>query len=130
MPVVRITLLKGKSPEYLAEVSDSIYDALRENFILSEGDKFHIFEQLDESEFVFDRNFASREPRTDDVMIIQVDADARRKVEKAATYKALCDKLGASPGVNAQDIIVILDASRTLEDFSLGYGVSADDLLR
>ena len=129
MPVIRITLLKGKTPEYLAAVSTSIYSALREEFMLSDGDRFHVFEEMEPHTFLFDRDFASKEPRTDDIMIIQIVADARRKVEKAATYKALCERLGASPGVKPQDIIVTLSTTNTLEDFSLGYGISADNLL-
>ena len=124
MPVVRITLLKGKPREYLAAVSKSIYDALREQFVLSEGDLFHIFEQMEPSTFIFDRNFISKEARTDDFMIIQVVADARREAEKSATFKAICEKLGASPGVKPQDITVVLSTNSTLEDFSLGYGIS------
>jgi 4-oxalocrotonate tautomerase len=122
MPIVRVTLKKGRSPEYLAAVSDGIYAAMREQFLLDEGDKFHIFEQLDDSAFSYDRNFGVREARTDDFMIIQINADARRVFEKTATIKAICDKLGASPGVLPQDIVVVLHTSLTLEDVSLGYG--------
>ena len=124
MPIVRITLNKGKSPEYLAAVSDSIYTAMREQFLLDEGDKFHILEQLDNSTFIYDRNFGVREARTDDFMIIQIVADARRAFEKTATIKAICDKLGASPGVLPQNVVVVLYTSLTLEDASLGYGES------
>ena len=63
-------------------------------------------------------------------MIIQVVADARREAEKSATYKAICDRLAASPGVKAQDVTVILSTNSTLEDFSLGYGVSAAALTK
>ncbi len=130
MPVIRVTLNKGKSPEYLAAVSESIYSALREQFVLSEGDKFHIFEQLDASTFIYDRDFISKQPRTNDFMIIQIVADARRETEKTATFKAICDKLAASPGVKPQDVTVVLSTNSTLEDFSLGYGVSAASLAR
>ena len=128
MPIVRITLKKGKSPEFLAAVSDSIYAAMREQFLLDEGDKFHIFEQLDDSTFIYDANFGVREPRTDDFMIIQIVADARRVFEKTATIKAICARLGASPGVLPQNIVVVLYTSLTLEDVSLGYGESVVSL--
>ncbi len=124
MPLVRITLNKGKSPEYLAAVSKSIYSAMLEHYVLAEGDLFHIFEQLDASTFVYDRNFHTPETRTDDFMIIQIVSDGRREAEKAAGFKALCDSLGASPGVKPQDITVLLYTNNTLEDSSFGYGVS------
>jgi hypothetical protein len=58
-------------------------------------------------------------------MIIQSVADGRRVFEKTATIEAISDKLGASPGVLRQDIVVVLHTSLTLEDVSLGYGESA-----
>jgi 4-oxalocrotonate tautomerase len=122
MPIVRVALKKGKSPEYLAAVSDSIYAAMREQFLLDEGDRFHIFEQLDDSAFIYDPTFGVREPRTDDFMIVQIVADARRVFEKTATIKAISDKLSASPGVLPQNVVVVLHTSLTLEDVSLGYG--------
>lgn len=128
MPLVRITLAKGKSSDYLIKVSDSIYAAMRESFVLAEGDKFHIFEQLDGTSFIYDRDYVSAEPRTDDFMIIQILADARRKDEKIATFKTICDKLATSPGVKPQDLTIIFSTDSTLEDFSLGYGVAATDL--
>ncbi len=125
MPVVRISMAKGKSPEYIAAVSKSIYGAMREHYVLAEGDLFHIFEQLDASAFLYDRAYVSPEPRTDDFMLIQIVSDARRKIEKTDAIKAICDRLGASPGVKPQDVTVVLSTNSTLEDFSLGYGVSA-----
>ncbi len=125
MPVVRISMAKGKSPEYMAAVSKSIYGAMREQYVLADGDLFHIFEQLDASAFIYDRNYVSAEPRTNDFMIVHIVSDARRNVEKTRTIKAICDKLGASPGVKPQDIAIVLSTNSTLEDFSLGYGVSA-----
>lgn len=125
MPLVRITLAKGKSPEYLKTVSDTIYSTMLEHFVLAEGDKFHIFEQLEPGAFIYDPDYAVEESRTDDFMIIQIIADARRAVEKAATIKALCENLGTALGVKSQDIVVVLSTNSTLEDFSLGHGISA-----
>ena len=125
MPIIRITLRKGKTPEYLKAVSDSIYTALREQFLLDEGDKFHIFEQLDDSALIYDLNFGVPKPRTDNFMMIQIIADARRVFQKTATIKAICERLSAEPGVQPQDIVVVFHTNLTLEDFSLGYGISA-----
>ncbi|MGY2736649.1 tautomerase family protein [Sphingomonas sp. UYP23] len=125
MPVVRISLARGKPPEYLAAVSASIYEAMRESYVLAKGDLFHIFEELDAGAFIYDREYVVREQRTDDFMIIQIVSDGRRNVEKTAAIKAICDRLGASPGVKPQDIAIVLSTSSTLEDFSLGYGESA-----
>lgn len=125
MPIVRITLLKGKSPEYLAAISKSLYEAMREEYFLSEGDLFHVFEQLDPEAFIFDRNFGTPVPRTDDFLMVQIVSDARRAVEKSNTFKAIRDKLAESPGVKPQDIVVQLATNNNLEDFSLSFGEAA-----
>ena len=129
MPIVRITLKEGKSPEYLAAVSDSVYGAMREHFALPEGDKFHIFEELDSNTFIYDRDFGASEQRTDDFMLIQIVSDARRKSEKTALFKALCERLAALPGVRPQDIAVSLTTTSTLEDASLGDGVAVGEAM-
>lgn len=130
MPIARITLNKGKSPEYLEAISQSIYAAMREQYQLEEGDKFHIFEELDQSTFKYDRNFGVREPRTDDFMIIQLLSDPHRAPDKLATMKALRDKLSASPGVSPHDVVVVFDARLAGEDASLGYGEPVLNFLR
>lgn len=130
MPLVRITLNQGKSASYLAAVSDSIYQAMLDKCELPENDKFHIFEQVAAGSLVFSPDHASKEPRSDDFMIIQIVADARRKSEKSATFRAICDRLVTSPGVKPQDVMVLFSTTRTLEDFSLGYGVSAASVSR
>lgn len=130
MPIVRITLKNGRSPEYLEAVSQSIYSAMREKYNLAEGDKFHIFEELDDDTFKYDRNFGVREPRTDDFMIIQVLSDPRQAFDKLATMKAFAEKLSASPGVNPKDVVVVFHARLAAEDPSLGYGEPVLNLLR
>jgi phenylpyruvate tautomerase PptA (4-oxalocrotonate tautomerase family) len=45
MPFVRISLLKGKSPEYLRALSDGIHRALVEAFDVPPADRFHEIQQ-------------------------------------------------------------------------------------
>lgn len=122
MPIARITLNKGKSPEYLDKVSQSIYSVMREAYNLDENDKFHIFQELDANTFKFDRNFGVPEPRTDDFMIIDILSDPRQAPVKLATMQALKEKLVESVGLAPQDVVVTFDARLAAEDASLGYG--------
>jgi 4-oxalocrotonate tautomerase len=125
MPLVRVSMLKGKSPEYLSAVSTSIYEALVESYGMPEHDHFQIFEQLEPIEFAFDRNFRTRTPRSDNFILLHIKADARRASEKEALYQFLVEKLAKSPGVDPQDVFVTLDVNTVLEDWSFGNGVSA-----
>src|SRR5580704_8880101 len=42
MPLVRVTMIKGKSPDYIKKMSDSIYEALVEAYQQAEGESFQI----------------------------------------------------------------------------------------
>jgi 4-oxalocrotonate tautomerase len=125
MPLVRVSMLKGKSPEYIQAMSTSIYEALVESYGMPEHDHFQIIEQLEPNELLFDRNFRTTSPRSNDFIILHIKADARRVSEKEALYKFLVDKLAKSPGLKPQDVFVTLDVNTVLEDWSFGNGVSA-----
>jgi 4-oxalocrotonate tautomerase len=125
MPLVRVSMMKGKSPEYIKAMSTSIYEALVESYGMPEHDHFQIIEQLEPSELLFDRNFRATSPRSDDFLLLHIKADARRVSEKEALYKFLVDKLAKSPGVKPQDVFVTLDVNTVLEDWSFGNGISA-----
>ena len=55
MPFTRISLLAGKSPEYLAAISDSLDQALTEAFEVPETDRFAAIHQHQPGELIFDR---------------------------------------------------------------------------
>jgi 4-oxalocrotonate tautomerase len=125
MPLVRVTLAKGKSPEYLDALSKGIYKALIEHYAMPENDHFQIYEQKESGELRYDRNYNTKSSRSDAFMILNIKADSRRVGEKEALYEAIAKNLAESPGVNPQDIFVTLDVNTYLEDWSFGNGISA-----
>ena len=46
MPLVRVTMIKGKSPDYIKKMSDSIYEALVEAYQMTENEMFQIADSL------------------------------------------------------------------------------------
>ena len=50
MPLVRVTMIKGKSPDYIKKMSDSIYEALVEAYVQQKEETFQIIEQLEPSD--------------------------------------------------------------------------------
>ena len=52
MPFARISLRKGKSPEYLRALSDSLHQALVEAFEVPEADRFQLIHQHEPEELV------------------------------------------------------------------------------
>jgi len=127
MPLVTVILTKGKSQQYIDQVSVSINNALIESYLLPPGDLFQRFIQLEPGSLIYDRHYGGG-PRSDDFMIVEVKSDARRRDEKNAAFESIVEHLSKSAGVRPEDVLIIFDARSTIEDFSLGNGISANKL--
>ncbi|ACE92727.1 putative tautomerase protein [Rhizobium etli CIAT 652] len=105
MPFVRISLRKGKSPDYLAALADTIQRALVETFDVPASDRFQTIHQHDEHELIFDRNYLAG-PRSDDFVYISITIGRPRTAEmKATLYRRLVDLLAQSPGLRPEDVM-------------------------
>ncbi len=123
MPFTRITLHKGKSPDYLRAVSDSLDRALTETFDVPADDRFQAFNQLDKGEFVFDRHYLGG-PRSDDFILFEVaGGKPRSTATKQAFYRRLVELLARPPGVRPEDVMIIVSLG-TREDWSFSNGVA------
>jgi phenylpyruvate tautomerase PptA (4-oxalocrotonate tautomerase family) len=129
MPLVRVTMIKGKSPEYIKKMSESIYEALVEAYQMPENDLFQIIEQLEPGDMIYDRRYGIKGQRSDDFMIINIESDARRRDEKEAFLARLSDKLAASPGIARDDVFVRLSMIAGAEDWSFGGGLPASKMV-
>jgi 4-oxalocrotonate tautomerase len=47
MPLTRVSLLKGKPPQYRKAILDGLYQAMREVFDVPEDDRFMLIEEYD-----------------------------------------------------------------------------------
>jgi hypothetical protein len=83
MPVSRISLLKGKSPDYLRALSNSLHQALVEAFNVPETDRFQAIHQHEPYELVFDRDYGGG-PRSDDFVLVAVTAGKPRTTSHEA----------------------------------------------
>ena len=122
MPLVRVTMIKGKSPDYIKKMSDSIYEALIEAYVQQKDETFQIIEQLEPSDLIYAHHFGIKGSRSENFVIINIESDARRRGEKEAFLARLSDKLAASPGIARDDVFVRLSMTSGLEDWSLGGG--------
>jgi hypothetical protein len=129
MPLVRISMLKGKPPQYIQAVSDAVHEALVERYEMDDRDRFQVIEELDAGRLIFDRTYAGG-PRSDDFILVGVRSRSRTSQVKEAFYKHLVDRLGERPGVRPQDVFVHLDCTVELEDLSFSNGISAAELAK
>lgn len=124
MPFTRISLLAGKSPDYLAAVADSLDRALVDCFEVPEDDRFVAIHQHLPGELIFDRNYRGG-PRSDDYVFFHITTGKARSAQtKAHFYRRLVENLAASPGMRSEDVMVAI-VNSSFEDWSFASGISA-----
>ena len=124
MPFTRISLLAGKSPDYLKAVAQSLYEALVANFEVPENDNFQVFHQLQPGEMVFDRNYLGG-PRSDDFIHFHITTGKPRALAvKQRFYRDLVRRLAVALGIRPEDVMIII-AQSTFEEWSFASGICA-----
>ena len=120
MPVTRIAIREGKSPDYKQALLDEIYEAMRETVAIQEGDRFMAITEHDEHAYAYGA-FLDID-RTDDLVQIQIFWAPGKAVEaKLAMYQKIVERLGARPGVRPQDILISV-VETAAENWSFGNG--------
>ena len=122
MPMSRLSLLRGKSADYLQAVQAGLHRALVEAFEVPEADRFQVLEQLDPGALVFDRDYLGG-PRSDDFVLITVTAGRPRSTEtKQRFFRQVVDNLSDNPGVRPQDVMIVITTTGT-DDWSFSDGI-------
>jgi len=124
MPFTRISLLAGKSPDYLAAMSNSLHRALVDCFDVPPADRFVAIHQHHPGDLIFDRTYRGG-PRSDDYVLFHITTGKGRSDETTRRfYRRLVECLADAPGIRCEDVMVVI-ANSTVEDWSFGSGVSA-----
>lgn len=124
MPFVWISLLRGKSPEYIQGLQAAAHDALVGAFGMPSDDDFGVVDQYEPHEMVFHRTFRNSGPRSDDcVFFTFTDGVDRGEAAKRHFYKLLVELVGKRPGLRPEDVFVIIHMETRI-NFSFGEGVS------
>ena len=123
MPLVRVSLRRGKSDDYKRAIGDGVYKAMREAFSIPEEDRFVVVSEHSESEFQFSRTYLDI-ARSDDLVIIQITANNGRTVDqKKALFARIAELLSEKPGLRKEDVFVNL-VEVAKENWSFGNGVA------
>ena len=123
MPLIRISMRRGRPASHPAAIVDGVYRALRATFEVPENDLFAVVHQHEAEEFVFDANFFGFQ-RSAGLVMIQIEVDNTRGVtQKKALFAAIAANLQQEPGLKPDDIFVnLLEVKR--EDWSFGGGIA------
>ena len=120
MPVTRIAIREGKTPEYKQALMDEIYEAMRETVAIKDGDRFMAITEHGEHEFAYGPFLGI--DRSDDLVQIQVFWAPGKTVDaKLAMYKKIVERLGTNPGVRPDDVLIsVVEAAA--DNWSFGNG--------
>jgi len=124
MPLVRISLVKGKPAQYRRKVGDAVHRALVETIGIPELDRFQLITEHEPGDIVYDSNYLGI-ARTSDVLIIQITLSFGRTLEqKRALYRQLAARLAAAVGLRPEDAwINLVEVAK--ENWSFGNGVAS-----
>ena len=121
VPLVRITLRRGRTPEFLREASNAIHEALVAAANVPADDRFHIIEEVDHDHLVAHATYGGVE-RSDALIVVQITLNAGRTVEiKRALYADIARRLQEALDVRPDDVLVSL-VEVTKENWSFGGG--------
>lgn len=121
MPLVRISLREGTSPEYRKAIADGVHRALTESIAIPPGDRFQVITQVSPDGLIYDPNYLGVS-RSDRVVFVQISLSAGRKPQqKRALFKRMAEILAESPGLRPQDLLVNL-VEVAWENWSFGNG--------
>jgi 4-oxalocrotonate tautomerase len=123
MPLVRVSLRKGKPAAYRKAILDGIYAAMRAAFEVPEEDRFMVINEHDEADFSYSKTYLGI-ARTDDLILIQITANNTRTTEKKkAFFRQIVENLKADPGVRPEDVFINL-VEVLPENWSFGNGIA------
>jgi 4-oxalocrotonate tautomerase len=123
MPLVRISLMQGKSIEFRRKLGEIVYQSMVDVINVPMKDKFQVITEHDETSLIFDREYLDIQ-RTNGFVLIQITLSEGRSVElKKAFYKRLAERLHNELEIRMEDIFVNLVEVKK-ENWSFGNGVA------
>lgn len=124
MPLVRISLVKGKPEAYRRKVGDAVHRALVETIGVPPLDRFQLITEHEPGDIVYDSNYLGI-ARSGDIVIIQVTLSTGRTLaRKRALYRRIADNLHAAVGLRREDAWLNL-VETAKENWSFGNGLAS-----
>jgi phenylpyruvate tautomerase PptA (4-oxalocrotonate tautomerase family) len=121
MPLVRIDLAEGTTPDYRSAVADEVYNAMTSAMNVPVNDRFMVVSEHKSHDFIADPNYLGIQ-RTPQCIFIQVTLNEGRNVEtKRAFYQAVADGLNQRVGLRREDVFISL-VEVVKENWSFGNG--------
>ena len=117
MPLVNISILKGKSPEYIKAVADAVNSAVIETMGFPPDDRYQIISEHDPHCLEFQARTGDR------VMMYLIMRAGRSNKAKQAFYKKVTEKLARDPGIDPANVLITIVENHDI-DWSFRDGVA------
>lgn len=123
MPLVRISLMKGRQEGFGKKVGEIVYRAMVGSINVPAKDHFQIITEHDHNSLIYDPTYLDIH-RTDGIIFIQITLNEGRTVElKKAFYKLVTENLNKELAVRLEDVFISLVEVKK-ENWSFGNGVA------
>jgi 4-oxalocrotonate tautomerase len=121
MPLARIDLAQGKSPDYRRTIGEVVYDAVVATLNAPKDDRFQVITEHPLDGVIADPGYLGIR-RTKDCILIQLTLNEGRTLDqKRAFYKAVADGLHERLGLRREDVLINLVEVKK-ENWSFGNG--------
>lgn len=117
MPLVTISILKGKPAEYIKAVADGVNAAVIETMGFPDDDRYQIIHQLDPECLQLQTREGDR------VMMHLVMRAGRSNKSKQAFYQKVVENLAANPGIPPRNVLITITENHDI-DWSFRDGVA------
>ena len=123
MPLVRISLMKGKPEEFGQKVGEIVYQAMVDTINVPVKDHFQIITDHDSNTLIYDPAYLDIQ-RTHGIIVIQITLNEGRTVElKKLLYQTLAERLHRELDVRREDVFISLVEVKK-ENWSFGNGLA------
>jgi 4-oxalocrotonate tautomerase len=123
MPLVRISLMRGKPEGFGEDAGRVVYEAMVDTIGVPPGDRFQVITEHDRSGLVYDPGYLGME-RGNGFIVIQATISEGRSVEqKKALYRRIAERLNSELGVRIEDVFINLVEVKK-ENWSFGNGIA------
>jgi phenylpyruvate tautomerase PptA (4-oxalocrotonate tautomerase family) len=124
MPLVRISLRRGRPAGFGRRVGEVVYRAMAETIAVPPNDHFQVITEHDQDGLVYDATYLGI-ARTDGVVFIQITlSEGRSADQKKALYSTIAKNLWAELDVRTEDVFINLVEVKK-ENWSFGNGLAS-----
>jgi len=121
MPLVRISVRQGTTPEYRKALGDGVHRALVEAMQVPADDRFQVITEHPPEGLIYSPSYLGIE-YSERIVFVQITLSTGRKPQqKRALFRRMGELLAESPGLPPKDLIINL-VEVAWENWSFGNG--------